>query len=258
MARNFNGALHKIVLGGSITDGVFDVDTAWTYVVIVRPTTLTGGNRTICAKYSGAGGRQISLQFTGAGLIRILQNGSVYATGTFTFVINTWYIVGATCIGDGADGSIRCWAYEFDGTQRESGFAGGAVANSTPNDHVIEIGLADGNDPYIGDTAYHVYVGVEWGDSEFRAFAANPYRAFLAAAGGPFFLPLGLSSPEVDWSGNDNTGTVTSAVVADMPPVGPPFAHDTPTTIAAAAAALEEDPWQAPRPIDPDNVVSVW
>lgn len=57
------------------------------------------------------------------------------------------------------------------------------------------------------------------------------------------FWPLGVASPEPDWSGGARNGTVTEATIGDNPPSMLPFGFDasySPVSAAVAAAYLQK------------------
>lgn len=60
-----------------------------------------------------------------------------------------------------------------------------------------------------------------------------------------FWMPLGVSSPEVDWSGGGASGTRTnSPTVYANPPHGPLFGYDVMEAYAVAAAVQTLDMWE--------------
>lgn len=81
----------------------------------------------------------------------------------------------------------------------------------------------DGTDPFLGSLAEDVLANVAWSADEVRTIW---HRASIAR-GSVNYAPLfGNASPEPDFSGNGNNGTLTGTTQVDHPPVAPPFGFD--------------------------------
>ncbi len=105
------------------------------------------------------------------------------------------------------------------------------TTSSTADYHLGE--RIDGSQDFTGYMAEAVLANVAWTIGEVQQIRS---RASIAR-GLVHYAPLfGVSSPEPDFSGNGNDGTVTGTAIVDHPPVAPPFGFDEPMSFVTGAA----------------------
>ncbi len=221
MARNFDKNNEKIDLG-DVTNARFSAGAAWTSMAFFRVETLTAAASVFSKHPSGASARQFFARILTSGIWRIGYNngGTTISTASSVVSTNTWYLGVAT---NSSGDTTNVYIYDMAGVQQGSGSGShpGDVADLTGS---YTLGTQDDNgSDYDGDIAFSAYFSKEFSTNEILAYLHNP--VMVAAQHGNdtiFFLPLlGNASPEPDWSGNGNSGTVSAGtwLDGDNPPV---------------------------------------
>lgn len=232
MGRNFPGATTDHIDLGDITAARF-VDTAvWSFLCFFRIENLDD-DRVIVAKGDTGPTTQFFVRVdkpTAPEEIEVSSAGSIVITGGSNVQLNTWYLIAVVNDGTSNATGLTLYLVGMDGTFLDDGVTGNpntAVADLTES---ILLGTRTSNDPIDGDLAYAAYIQAELTKEDIVEYLYHPAHVVARhqSSGVPFFLPLGVSSPEVDWGGSDNSGTVNgTTTIGDNPPVvGPLFGFD--------------------------------
>ncbi len=223
MSLRFADGIADAVNLGDVATARFEHGVDWSFLSFFRVENTASDDRTIIAKWGGAG-KQFQLR-TDSGAFP--QNVEIWHNNALRFsagdaVINTWYV---TAVTHDSAGNFLGYLVEMDGNYIADANPGVSVGDQADLTQNIAIGLQiDGFliDEMDGDLAHACYVNAVITKQEITAFLANPAKmakVFKAKYGSPFYLPLGLGSPEQDWSGNGNSGVrVNAPVVSEMPP----------------------------------------
>lgn len=225
MARDFDGVDDVINCGsGSQLDDL----AAWTHCAWFYADTVgEAGFGTMCRKNANdAGlGKVMHIQATAAvrAACRRATTNQQLVSANNTYPLNQWNFV----------------AYTYDGTTGRLYVAtpGGVVSEVTYATNTQGVGAitADGNTnltigndstgatTFDGRIAYVRWFNAALSLDELTAVMYNRPARPSALVG---FWPLIGASPEPDWSGYVSNGTVTGSVVADGPPVPPPYIGD--------------------------------
>jgi hypothetical protein len=156
---------------------------------------------------------------------------------TSSYAEGTWY---ANLLANDGSGNLSLWTLEADGTQLLTD-TGTYTWTSSAQDLAIGLrGVAGSADPADGLFAHYQYYTTEFVKADLELYLRNPaWLAGRESANLLWWLPLDGSSPEVDWSGNGNSGAVTGTIaIGDNPPVAPLFGFDIgwPPPVAAGVA----------------------
>lgn len=239
MGRLFDadGTGSTFIALGDIAAARFERLETWTYLTFIRVEETEGDERAFIRKgTSPEHVRFRTVKEAASVSIDIRLGGSSRIITADLVALNTWYLIAVTNDGTGGANGGQVSVVEMDGSVTDTLFTHSADAGLTGS---VDIGV--GNiDAFDGDIAYCAYVQKELSQREVLDYLANPrsITRFKQTDGIPFFLPLGHGSPEPDWSGSGNTGTVNgSPVVGEMPPVGPLF-FDGRVFVTAAAVGL--------------------
>lgn len=219
MSRNF--APTQDITLADITAARFEQANDWSVGAFARFENFSTDERTVIVKWQGDA-RQFILRTTTGGAVDVWTGGSNRITTTATLSLNTWYLLVVTNAGGGGANDLKAYALALDGTFTVDGESGTHGGDSTLTAE-IEIGVRDNTgDPMDGDLGHAFYIQKTLSKSEIRGIFANPGTGIMTHkdSGVPFWLPLGLGSPEPDYSGNANNGTLNGATVSDMPPTG--------------------------------------
>jgi len=216
MSRAFSGVNPKISLG-DLANPEFGAATNWTALAFFKSPD-TGQSDALLSKWGGSGTRrQFVLRLHTDSIVRIVfnNNGTIITTGS-AVSNDTWYLAVASN-DTGNNAAVAVW--NMDGTLHSSG-SGTHPGDVSTLSADLTVGTADNNgfDPTL--TVAHVaYIDEELSANEILAYLRNPSR-FVASRSTQFYLPLrGDASPEPDFSGNANNGTISGTVIkADNPP----------------------------------------
>jgi len=240
MARHFTNT-QKV----EITDhATIEPSTAITFGCWFRPTATAGSYHVIFAMLFNDGSTKPYVSYN---IQQKSTNNQVYeanigigsnffATSASTALsLNTWYAF----IAKWSSGNVlELRIYNANGTLNQSltsSTATGSLAYHVSNDPLRIGGKTDSGSTFVGDVANCFVDNQTWTNGEIANWVKTlrPPKGFYSGC----FLPLGLSSPEVDYSGNKNTGAVTGATVTDNPPVMPTWGISNPAVFYAPAAA---------------------
>lgn len=255
MGRNFQSVGDRVDVG--TPSGVtFDADDSWTFMAHFRVESLAD-DRTIVAKWDNttAQRRQFHLRVdhdTSNQEIEVRMDNVNKITGSSSINTDIWYFVAV--LNNGGTNTLWLYSYTMDGTAIDNGTTG-TSADPTGQNNVepVLLGSRDtSQDQMVGDIANAIYIAALIDpDEEVKAFMWRPQMtaAYLQRDYDvKFYLPLGFGSPEADWSGTGNTGTVTGATIGENPPVGTWFGGNNELYEggAAAPATVVQDPLMAP------------
>lgn len=224
MSRNFNNSAGDRVDLGDVAGLDFDRTAMWTCVCFCRFEDLTGDERGLITKWDlgDSASRQFMLQTkkTAAHVFVVFTGGSTALNGGATITTDTWYLVG--CANDGS-GTLTLFSFTMDGTVLDDAVSGTSEANTSINAADIELGgRMGGGDNHDGDIAHAAYFTRQWVLQDFKDYLRSPARKAARESANPgFYLPLIGASPEPDWSGNKNNGTVAGTTITNNPPVIP-------------------------------------
>lgn len=230
MSRNFTGVTGDYLNLGDVTGARFIQAAAWSYLIFFRVEDLSTF-RMISSKRDDANTsttRQLRFNVDNGTAPQDVQVRDVaFALNSGNVVeLDTWYLTAITCRGDSSANDVNLYVVSMDGT---------TVLDVTTDTHVsdaadltgsILIGknfVDSGNNAFDGDLAFAAYIDAELSQNDILGYLRNPFKtvARFQSSGVQFFLPIIGASPEVDWSGNKNTGTVSGTTISDMPPVAP-------------------------------------
>jgi hypothetical protein len=208
MARSFNGSTDHIQTGSYTVSTPAISLCAW----FNRGTLSNTYN--VIASQNLTGHIQIMIKSTGQMAYYLSVTGEVLDPGSATVSANTWTHVGMTY--NSTNGLVTYINGVSDGTVS----AGGSLSSITAP---MDIGYDDQNPgrDFPGSIADVAQWGVSLSALEVAGLAkgARPYQVRPSSLTG--WWPLaGLQSPEPDYSGNKNNGTLTGTAPIFGPPLG--------------------------------------
>ncbi len=226
MARRFDGSNDFIDFGNVFG---FPEASDWSVLSFGRFDDLSD-RLTLWAKYnnSASANRQLLFSVEATGLTSVYNfNGTgteKRIEGASTLVADTWYLFALT--NDAVADTLRLYVIDLtDGSFKEDAVTGTHDNDVSELTRVVYMGRREQvDDPWDGELAFGMIVNAKLTKEEITEYSFNPWRmapVFITDHGATVFAPLGLASPEPDYSGNGNTGTVSGAVIGDNPPVGP-------------------------------------
>jgi len=222
MSRNFNNDGTAYINLGDVTTARFPQLSAWSYLVFVRVESFAADDQCIGSKTPDT---QINLRIDDAALkMEFWRDGVRLYLGSPTYTTNVWYCVSVANDGTGGAGGCAVRTYRIDLTEHESGtFQLAADAADVTGAVVIGKHGVAGADLIDGDIAHVCYVQKNISAQEAKSYTINPLQQVLTwrAEGQtvPFYLPLLGYSPEPDFSGSGNNGTVNGTpTIGNNPP----------------------------------------
>jgi hypothetical protein len=256
MGRNWpTGDTDNFISLGDVTSARFLHADAWTFLCHVR-IDATGDERTLVGKsLVDEADMQMRLRTSNADPAaldyRKTDNSPARYTSAAVLNHDEWYCISFSNDGTEAAGDLEVFAYNLeDYTWDIDADSGTNAADSATLTQDITLGKSGtGNfDPMDGDLAHVCYVEKVVTKEEVLAYAKDPFRQVLAwrAAGVTveFYLPFIGESPEPDWSGSGNNGTINGTIgVGDNPPVAtfPSYVPHRYAVAAGAGAGLSDD-----------------
>ncbi len=250
MGRNFPADPTAYIDLGDITSARFPQGSTWSFLTFARFEELVADDRSVISKSGDIGGtdrNQINVRIDkDDDQSEIFRNGTTRIhDGSFTYLVDTWYLIVVTNDGTGGAGGGAIWSYTLDGTIREDATFTMNADETTLTDP-IQIGVVDsGFDEMDGDIAHSCYVETQITKAESRSFMLNPYQQVLAwRAEGltvEWYLPLIGESPEPDLSGSGNRGTINGSPSVGANPPTALFPLAIPETFPAAATSAGLD-----------------
>ena len=229
MALDFDGVNQDVDPGNAAgLDGQFPMtialwmnhDEAATDYLVMRGREGTSGWNV----YIASGGE---LHFVKAGVRDDPSVGLAFPTGVWVFA----------AVSLAASNDMRFVKITAAGVVSSSTVTVNANFTGTPTESCIAIGRtsagAKTSSPYNGKLAHVVKLNAALTNNELVTLAFT-----LRSPAKAFWMPLGVSSPEVDWSGGGASGTRTNApAVYANPGHGPLFGYDSEWAGAFTAAA---------------------
>lgn len=254
MSRHFVGNTADRVNLGDITAARFLRTTAWSVMCLFRTSDVTTDDQSPIGKWnSGTSTKRMFFMRVDKGTNP--QNMEIYTKDALTVtggnVIQNdsrWFLCCVTCKGDSSASDVTLHTYDFSsGTWVDDALTGTHKGNNSNLTEPISIATTKNSpsDPMKGDIAHAIYVDAELTRRELTSYLFDPVgmaAMFKAKYGVQFYLPLVGESPEPDWSGNGNSGTVegTDRGREDDPPITigtPKWAATAPLIETGAAAA---------------------
>lgn len=229
MSRRFNDNTADYISLGAISGADFKQAATWSVMAFFRVEETASDDRTIISKWVPTAGRVFRVttdtEVAPASFETWITDFVINRTGNI-IALNTWYAFMVSCDGSQAVGDIAIRVLDMSLTAQEN------TTDTHPGDETdftgaIEIGVTDATgspvDPWDGDVAHVCYVRKAISLAEFRSYITDPWRQVLAWRGAgttvDFYLPLIGGSPEPDFSGSGNNGTINgSPTVAGNPP----------------------------------------
>jgi hypothetical protein len=240
MSRNFSGSSQYITLG-DLSSARFLQMSTWTFLCFFRYES-SGDENCFISKYVDSPVTAKHAFFrtkkeTAPVHIEIYILDSKVLTTTATYSTDTWYFFAITNDGTGGTNGVSVYVYSMDGQVVTNENADHAGDPSDLTAALIIAARGPNRDHADGDLAYLAYFTEEFTQAEVKGYFRNPYQVTAQKRSNcVFFLPLNGSSPEVDLSGNGNTGTITgSPTLSAMPPVSA-YIHKPGIYLTAAAA----------------------
>lgn len=235
MARNFSNDGIDL---GNIAAAQFLESASWSLLAFARFENLTADERAVVAKWGSAGTRQFELNTnkTPAHHMEVRNNGATAITGSgAALVVDTWYLFVVTF----DTSTATLYTLKTDGSVVDTDT--GSWNDDPDVTEEVRIGEKQGGgDDMDGDIAHVAYIDAVLTLQDIKEYLYSPARVvarFIGSDSVQFYLPLGLGSPEPDFSGKGNNGTVSGTAISDNPPTGPLFGFDLGWQGAAAAAA---------------------
>lgn len=229
MARDFDGSDDFI----EIANPDIGIIGAYTVCCWVKYDSLGVDGNAIIAYGEDDDNEGWQLAFNNGGYVQQQQANSQRCLSVSTVSANTWVHLAARRLGSG----VALLELIIDGVEDNSTNTDFPAIQASTVD--FRIGKPMDGDVFAkallnGQVAEVMYwSGVALSDDEIKSamYGMIPRRDLLQ-----LYMPLGHSSPEVDYSGNKFSGVITGgAVVADHAPVMLPFGSDLITPYTAAA-----------------------
>ena len=247
MSRDFDGTDDYIDLGDS---SVWDFGTGdFTLMAWIRPETVSDTKRMEIISKDGTGtpGRQLTMEFNGKALagtrgsfrIALFQADAIlsqivaYDAPQDSMVANIWYHVAGVKRGNAA-GSFTGFINGNSVTMTRDATLGDFPLTMQATATVVRIGnraLVGNTDEFDGQIAHAQAFNVALTQNEIRQTMRYPgsIRRGLIR-----FFPLWGGSPEGDYSGNNNSGTISGATLStNNPPINGIFTVPKPELIHA-------------------------
>jgi hypothetical protein len=214
MARSFNGTSDKIDYGTGVPRPT--LSSAVTQMAWIYPTSFP--NTYNCIQQINDGGTGAVQMFVkSTGKMAWYMNNSNLDPGTTTLSTNTWYNV--LMRHDNTASATQTFINgASDGNAPSS-----VVVNAVTGGHYV-VGFDNGTSGRIfaGRIAHCALWNINLSNVEVAALAAGVLPGLIRPANLTFWGALdGLASPEPDYSGNKNAGTLTGTAFAFGPPVMP-------------------------------------
>jgi hypothetical protein len=241
MARSFNGSSDRIVAANS--PSLESASTAFTLAVLFRDV-ITPLDDWGCLAEAGG----VNIQQSSSSVRQYVASARISTVFTVTaattvLTADTWYL--AACRW-ASGGTLDLTIFNLDGSVNQT--VSSTAASGTLDDTGMLFRM--GNDIGGGDwstatIARCVYDAVRWTDLECQHLIRGllPPRPIAGA----YYELFGTVSPEPDWSGNGNHGTVTGTTRTDHPPMlsadwyGPPVRRFWSVPIALQKAYATTD-----------------
>jgi hypothetical protein len=224
MARGNDGTINRYIDLGDIAAARFDKDVDWTFLSFFRVNQISTDDNAIVAKWGTGTNQQFMLRTdntpSGNAPMEVWMNATLLITGALNIVINTWYMAAVANVG--STNTLHLFLYQMDGTVLDDDLTA-TSQDDTDQTAPIRLGarIAD-QDNIDGELAHAAYIDKQMSKAEIELYLRNPEEAVVKhiTDGVQFHLELGLGSPEPDFSGKGNNGTVTGAMtIEDNPPV---------------------------------------
>ena len=180
----------------------------------------TGTARAIVSYGSGSGLRGWELGSTGGNLFQWRTAAVGAVSGTTAMTTGVWYHVASTCVANAALLNVKVY---FNGAEEGSSSGVTATAQNSTDDIIVANaypGDAAGLGFWNGDIADVAYWTAQLDVNEILALAGGvrPHRIQFDAL--KFFAPIGLDSPEPEYTGLGISGTLSgSPTLSDGPPI---------------------------------------
>jgi len=247
MARNFPSSSDYINLPAS---SVYNFNDNVLIAAIINAASLSAAwNHIIDIGVAGSRGYGFVLKNSGH-LEFVKISIKEVVTVAVPITTNVWFAVMAHS-GSGRNGTFKWLNLQTGGfgTETVSDTAGLNAPNNDPGR--ISQWLAGGYN-FVGNIAnVSLWNRAPFTDDEFIAWARGAWTSYVSGLKG--YWPLfGLQSPEPDWSGNNNHGTIVgSPTAADHPPgISAVWYAPNPRRVqkvfAVAAPAISLDMWSPP------------
>jgi hypothetical protein len=212
---------------GDVTNAKFDYTTSWSTMFMWQ--TFNDKDTFLIYKWTNAGSQ--FRHITSSSQFKVDHDGSqIILTGTVA--LNTWYLSAITCDGT-ADPSSTVTLYIVELENNNNFLVDGVTGTISSNDSDLTAPITYGHRSegtftanwLDGDMAMASYLhNVELTKSEVLHYARNPWAVIAKYSDDArYFLEMGRGSPEPDFTGNGNSGTVTGAIISPNPPLGPRY-----------------------------------
>lgn len=166
-----------------------------------------------------------SLQFIS---MFMFKTGDVetFIEGSTEFVDGEWHCVVGT-YKFVTDGTSEMRVYVDGVLDVSTDLAVGPTQVTTTAVEIGRRGFAGFEDPFHGELGEAAAWNKTLSLSEAKALFSGISPTRIQNSALKMYLPLGVASPEPDWSGNGNSGTINGTLpIGDHAPVGPSFGFD--------------------------------
>jgi len=182
------------------------------------------------------------------GSFRIYSGGSIILTSVLSpMVTDRWYLAGVTCDGTETANDGHMFLIDLtDGSVKDdTDFTMNADNGDLTGNNNFGSLRSDANNEYDGGIFCVSYFTRQFTLQDVKNYSISPFRTMLQYQSDcVFFLPMPVNaSPEPDWSGQGNNGTVTGTDygIVGNPPVAPWIGfYDVKIPLAVAAVDLVE------------------
>ena len=246
MARGNDGSSDNFIDLGNITTAQFKRAETWSALSFFNIASSSSDDSAWIAKY-GPGNSQFlfrtDLQAAPTNVeVHHGDDTTPIIQGASEIQLNTWYMAAAICDGTSSADDVTLYTVKMDGTLIDDGLTGDTNTDEADLSDTIKLMTRDNNSDEInGSMAHAAYIRAAITKQDVLEYLYQPGRVIAkyigVGDGVEFYLPLGLGSPEPDFSGKGKNGTIIgSPTITDNPPVGPWYGFDLGWQGAFAAA----------------------
>ena len=236
MARGNDGSSGNFIDLGDITAARFERAETWTALAFFNLSASTPDDSAFITKYA-SGVSQFLFRTDNQAAPTNVEVGhgndtAVIINGASSIELNTWYLSAVICDGTSSAGDITLYTLGMDGTVIDDGVTGDSNPDesnlTTPVRLMTRTSTADELNGSMAHAAYIRSVLTKQDVFDYLYQPAKVVAKFKGVGNGvPFYQPLGLGSPEPDFSGSSNNGTVTGTpTITDNPPIAPWYGFD--------------------------------
>ncbi len=237
MGRNFTRNELDAINMGEILTARFERDVAWSFLTFFRIENTAADDNMLISKLGNGNTVSILVKVDGQaapGNFEIFLGGTWATeeiTGGNVIALNTWYLVCVTCKGDSSSNDCTLYTLDMDGVYLDDALTGTmSAALGDTSDVYLGLTRFQTEDAVDGDMAHASYVDAALTKREIEGYLRSPARMiaeWVPKYGVQWYVPLGIGSPEPDFSGSGNNGIVVGTPgIGENPPTAPWYGFD--------------------------------